>query len=217
MLSKIKFPQVKLARKDGLLCIGGDLLPDTILTAYKSGIFPWPPDEETLLWFSPPDRAVLFFEEITINRTLKKAISKISKDGFQFTVNTAFSEVIKQCAISNNRTTEDTWITNKMIKAYCKMHELGYAVSAEAWLNEKLVGGVYGIKINKYFAGESMFYKETGASKACLLFLIENLKKTGTTWLDCQMMTPHMKALGARVLSRESFMTLLEDALQLQK
>jgi len=205
------FPPVDFADEHGLLAIGGDLEPASLLLAYTNGIFPWPHENYPLLWFAPPQRAVLFCEEFKINRTLSKLKRKHS---FEFTTNKAFKEVIAACSKSPNRKGhKGTWITPQIIEAYTKLHKEGHAYSVEAWNGSTLVGGFYGVQLGNYYGGESMFYREPNASKLALLFFVEKLTEQGITWLDCQTLTPTFKSLGAREISRAEFMKMLSKAI----
>lgn len=206
------FPPVEFADENGILAIGGDLAPDTILLAYSNGIFPWPHPNYPLLWFAPPKRAVLFFNECHVGRSLKKA-QKQSE--LVFTENQAFDRVIRECAKVKNRGDQaGTWITPQMIKAYETLHTTGYAYSVEAWHGDELVGGFYGVKIGQFVGGESMFYRESNASKLALLYFIERCKERGTNWIDCQTLTHTFQSLGAREIERNEFMKLLKRSLK---
>ncbi len=206
------FPPVDFADENGILAIGGDLAPDSILLAYKNGIFPWPHPNYPLLWFAPPKRAILFFDEIHISRSLKKAQKQSS---LKFTTNSAFGQVIRECARIKNRGDQNgTWITPQMIKAYEKLFNLGYAYSVEAWNGDTLVGGFYGIKINRFIGGESMFYREPNASKLALIYFIEKMRLEGISWIDCQTLSHTFESFGAREIDRKEFMKLLSVAVQ---
>jgi len=208
----LDFPPLHFADNDGLLGVGGDLEPSSILRAYKSGIFPWPLDESILAWFSPPKRGLLFLNELRMSRTLKK---ELKRGKFLCSFNNDFEGVISACAEVVNRGEQSgTWITSEMIDAYTALHELGYAHSVEAYsLEGKLVGGLYGICINGFFSGESMFYRKSGASKYALLFLLRHLTRHAIPFFDCQMVTPFPESLGARLVSREDFIPLLRKQL----
>lgn len=218
------FPDPRRADEDGLLAVGGDLHPDSLLLAYRSGIFPWPmtppvnwpKDEEfPLTWFSPAERAVLEFDHLHIPRSLERA-RRQSK--LRFSVDEAFPKVIELCgSVRRGRAEEQlasqgTWITSEMRDAYLEFHRLGHAHSFEAW-NEKceLVGGLYGVDADGAFAGESMFHLESNASKLVLLFIADHFKARGLDWMDIQVMTPHMEALGARLISRNDFLKRLAE------
>ncbi|MDH5717648.1 MAG: leucyl/phenylalanyl-tRNA--protein transferase [Spirochaetia bacterium] len=202
---EIIFPPVSEAEPDGLLAVGGDLSPERLLTAYSMGIFPWY-DERPILWFYTHPRFVLFPEEMHISRSLKRTIQK---NIFDIKADTAFHEVISQCA--NKR--EGTWINKDMIKAYCRLHELGYAHSFECWHNGSLAGGVYGISLGKIFFAESMFYEIPNASKIALYYLIEYLKKAKFYLIDCQVYTKNIERFGAKMIPADDFNTVLEKAL----
>lgn len=206
------FPDVEYADQHGLLAIGGDLEVDSLLLAYRSGIFPWPLDEDTLAWFAPPKRAVLFFDKLHTSRSLER---EQRRGKFGFAVNRNFEGVIKACAETKNRKKQQgTWITKDIIRAYSALHAAGYAHSVEAYREGELVGGIYGVSIGAMFAGESMFYREPNASKLALLHLCELLKTRGATWMDCQVMTPHLLHFGAEEISRRKFTKLLDTAIQ---
>ncbi len=206
-----RFPPIESASEDGLLAIGGDLEPESLLLAYKEGIFPWPLDMRTLAWFSPPQRAVLFLDNLHISRSLKKLIARSI---FELRINTCFREVITNCSESVNRKGQmGTWIIPQMIDAYVKLHELGYAHSIEVFRDDSLAGGLYGVSIGKFFAGESMFYKESNCSKLALMGLVEVLRQNRVSWLDCQVMTPLLRSFGTSLITRESFMKLLSEAI----
>lgn len=210
-MGKIVFPPVEDADPDGFLGVGGDLNVETLLAAYTHGVFPWPWCEEFPAWFAPPKRGVLFFKDLHVPRSLTKAMKK---QQFEVKFNTAFKSVINLCAQSTNRGKDNgTWITQAMIDGYIKLHKAGYAYSVESYQDKKLVGGMYGVRIGDFVSGESMFYAVTNASKVALLTWIETLQQQGIKWLDCQMVTPHMKNFGAVEITRKKFLTLLNQAL----
>src|SRR5450432_1929048 len=155
------FPPVDLSEPDGLLAVGGDLSPERLLLAYRSGIFPWY-EGSHILWWCPDPRCVLFPEELRMSKSMQQLIKK---DTFTFTINKAFGEVIANCKTIPRRGQESTWITDEVRAAYTRMHEAGHAHSAEVWLNGSLVGGLYGIRMGRVFFGESMFSKVSNASK----------------------------------------------------
>lgn len=205
------FPPVESAGPDGILAIGGDLEPESLLLAYSSGIFPWPLDDEFLAWFAPPKRAVLFQDSFHISRTLQKVIRR---GEFEVTFNRDFAAVIAACAELKNRRDQDgTWITQDVIAAYMELHAHGHAQSIETRRDGELVGGLYGVTIGGMFAGESMFYREPNASKVALFTLMLRLAELGIKWIDCQVITPHMKEMGARLIPRRHFMDLLAESL----
>jgi len=199
-----------LSDSAGVVAVGGDLHPDTLLRAYQSGIFPWPHPGLPLLWFCPPRRGVLEFSRLHIPRSLAQAQRRAA---FRFTIDRAFREVISACARACRPGQGGTWITQEMVGAYCELHRLGRAHSVEAWTGERLVGGIYGVDAGGAFSGESMFYLEPNASKLALLHLVEHLSSRGLGWMDIQMVTPHMKALGAAELPRDAFLKKLAKTL----
>jgi len=203
------FPPVDLAEHDGLLAIGGDLSPKRLLLAYREGIFPWY-EGEYILWWCPDPRFVLFPEELRISRTMK---SLMKKNVFDFSFNQNFREVIRHCKEIRRPGQSGTWITDQMEAAYIRMHELGYAISGEAWQNGALVGGVYGVKLGKVFFGESMFAKVSNASKYAFIKLVEHLKAEGVRLIDCQVYTEHLESLGARMISRREFREKLRESI----
>jgi leucyl/phenylalanyl-tRNA--protein transferase len=202
---ELVFPPVELAEPDGLLAIGGDLSTERLLLAYRQGIFPWY-EGEYILWWSPDPRFVLFPSELRISRSMKKLIQKNS---FDFTMNTAFEKVIHDCKVIKRPGQRGTWITDEVEKAYIQMHKDGWAISAEAWKDNELVGGLYGIKLGNIFFGESMFSKKSNASKFAFIKLIENLKEQNIKLIDCQVFTEHLESLGARMISRKEFVGMV--------
>ena len=203
---EILFPPVHLAEPDGLLAMGGDLSPERLLLAYKNGIFPWY-EGEHILWWSPDPRFVLFPGELKISKSIKPLLHK---SVFDFTTNKAFKLVIHHCKETKRPGQQGTWITDEVEKAYCKMHELGYAHSAEVWKDDELVGGLYGIKLGKVFFGESMFSKESNASKYAFTKYVHQLQKEGIELIDCQVYTGYLESLGARMIERKEFMNSLK-------
>jgi len=204
---ELYFPPVNLAGHDGLLAIGGDLSPERLLLAYKQGIFPWY-EGEYILWWSPDPRFVLFPDELKISKSMK---ALLKKDAFGFTINKAFNKVIHQCKNIKRPGQRGTWITDEVEAAYIRMHELGYAVSAETWKDETLVGGAYGLKIGKIFFGESMFSKINNASKYAFIQLVQDLKEGGVELIDCQVYTEHLESLGAKMISRKEFINTINE------
>lgn len=203
-----RFPDPSDAGPDGILAIGGDLHPESLLLAYRSGIFPWPVEGLGLAWFCPEKRGILRFDQLHLPRSLKRAAKQAP---YTFTFDTAFSEVIRSCAAVPRPGQRGTWITTGILRAYQTFHHLGYAHSVEAWEGETLVGGVYGVAIDGAFAGESMFHLRPNASKLALLHLFSHLRSRGLEWVDIQMVTPHMEALGAEEINREEFLRLLAE------
>jgi len=206
------FPAVGNATADGLLAMGGELNLNSLVSAYSQGIFPWFNKDQPILWWSPNPRMVLFPEEVKISRSLGK---KIRQNKFTVSCNTCFAEVINACALRGEQNplvpTSNTWITDDMETAYNELHVQGYAHSIEVWLNERLVGGLYGIALGKVFFGESMFSRVSDASKVALVSLCSALQRLGYTIIDCQVASDHLLTLGAREIPRTEFMQHLED------
>lgn len=199
-----RFPPLSdaLTEPNGLIAIGGDLSLTRLLAAYQQGIFPWFSDGDPIMWWSPNPRMVLFPDELKISRSLAKTIKR---SPFELRFNTAFLQVITACSHTLRAGQPGTWITQDIIAAYCAMHNAGYAVSAECWLDNKLVGGCYGVRLGDMFYGESMFHHVTDASKVAFVALVQKLKAEGVKLIDCQMKTAHLSSLGAREISRDSF------------
>lgn len=190
------------------MAIGGDLSPDRLLLAYERGIFPWSAPEDPLLWWSPDPRAMVRPGGVKVSKSMR---SVLGKDQFTVTFDTAFEAVVRGCA---DRPEEGTWITPEFIDAYLTLHELGFAHSAEAWNEQgELAGGLYGVSLGAMFFGESMFARESNASKAAFIRLAEHLETRGFTWIDCQIMNPHLASLGAIHVERGHFLEELERAL----
>jgi leucyl/phenylalanyl-tRNA--protein transferase len=194
---------------EGIVAVGGSLSTANLLAAYRRGIFPWPVDDYLLPWCCPEKRAILEFRDLRIPRSLAKVRRQAP---FRLTIDQAFAEVIAACARISRAGESGTWITNRMIRAYCELHRKGHAHSVEAWEGNTLVGGLYGVDPGGAFCGESMFYYRSNASKLALLHLIDHLQKKGLDWIDIQMMTPHMEALGAKEIERFEFLQKLSLA-----
>ena len=204
----VRFPDPRSADSDGLVAIGGDLHPETVISAYRQGIFPWPSEGYPLLWFSPEERAILNFEDLHIPRSLAAARRR---EPFEFTIDQAFDEVIRACATTPRPGQDGTWITPEIVKAYNRLHHLGITHSVEAWREGRLVGGIYGVNVDGVFAAESMFFREPNASKLALLHLIDHLRSHDLDWLDIQVMTLHLKRLGACNIGRDRFLQQLSS------
>ncbi len=202
------FPHPELAEPDGLLAVGGDLSPQRLLNAYAAGIFPWYSKGQPLLWWSPDPRLVLFPSEFKRHKNLRRLVQS---GKFQVTVNRDFAGVITACSQVERKGQEGTWITPEMQKAYRRLHEMGYARSVECWMDDRLVGGLYGVVLGKVFFGESMFHTVTDASKVALWYLVDDLLDQGFALIDAQQDTPHMRSLGARLISRKDFLQLLNE------
>jgi leucyl/phenylalanyl-tRNA--protein transferase len=204
------FPPVELADEDGLLGVGGSLDPEWLIDAYRHGIFPWPVDD-TLAWWSPDPRAVLELDDLKISRRLARTLRS---DRFTVSCDRAFAEVIAACAEAP-RGDGGTWITPEMTAAYCRLHDMGVAHSIEAWCGEELVGGVYGLAFGGFFAGESMFYHVTDASKVALVRLVQHLRTRGFVLFDLQLLNDHTERLGGSEIPRGDYMPRLTAALEL--
>jgi leucyl/phenylalanyl-tRNA--protein transferase len=206
-----RFPSVEEADEDGLLAIGGDLEPESVLLAYQSGIFPWPLGEETLAWFAPPERAVIFLDEFHISRRLRRTLKQ---SPFTTRRDFDFQGVMLRCAEMKNRgAQEGTWITDGIIEAYTELHGLGFTHSFESYLDGTLVGGMYGIQIGRFFAAESSFFRVPDASKVAMCAMVDYLRTQDISWFDCQVLTPFSEGFGAREISRHDYMKLLAGAL----
>ena len=206
----LHFPPVNQADEYGLLAIGGDLSIERLLLAYKNGIFPWYEEGQPVLWYSPDPRMVLLFDHLKISKSMRQVLKK---NQFIISVNTCFEEVIKKCAEQKRKNQTGTWITNNMIKAYTKLHEMDYALSIEVWLDKKLVGGLYGVNLKKekVFCGESMFSAVSNASKVAFIYLHNYFKQKNYKLIDCQIYNDHLKSLGAIEISRNDFISILNQ------
>ncbi|HOZ72973.1 MAG TPA: leucyl/phenylalanyl-tRNA--protein transferase [Spirochaetales bacterium] len=204
------FPPVSGASPDGVLCVGGNLSPGMLLSAYRQGIFPWFNDDEPIVWWSPDPRFVLEPAELHVSGTMRKLIKKRR---FRLSLDRAFGEVIRACSASPRRGQRGTWITSDMIDAYERMHALGYAHSVEAWLDGALVGGLYGLSLGSAFFGESMFSREPDASKAAFIPFVWALAEAGCTLVDSQVYTDHVASLGGKSVRRDEYLAMLERAL----
>jgi leucyl/phenylalanyl-tRNA---protein transferase len=205
LTKNIWFPDVSQASKEGLLAIGGDLLAERLLFAYKHGIFPWYSKGEPVLWWSPNPRFVLFPEKLKVSKSMKQVLKKCD---YTITINKDFRRVITECSKAKREGQFDTWITNDMLEAYVNLHNLGYAKSVEVWRDNDLVAGLYGVDLNNgVFCGESMFTKESNASKVAFITFIQN---TNYKLIDCQVYTNHLESLGAEDIPREAFLEFLK-------
>jgi leucyl/phenylalanyl-tRNA--protein transferase len=205
-LEQFPSPEFALTDPNGLLAVGGDLKPKRLLNAYYEGIFPWFNDGDPILWWSPDPRAVFVPGNMKTSRSLLKYLKK---QPWRYSINQAFRQVIQGCAAP--RTSQDgTWISQEIQDAYIELHELGQAHSVEVWLDDQLIGGLYGLAIGQVFCGESMFHTHTNASKAAMLLLHQHLYKQGFKLIDAQVMNPHLVTLGAAALQRKDFINLLK-------
>lgn len=216
----LAFPAIEyaLTEPNGLLALGGDLQPERIINAYKQGIFPWYSENDPIMWWSPDPRAVINLSDLRINRTLRKALKK---SPYKITLNSAFEQVIDLCADAPFRD-DGTWILPEMQSAYIELHKLGYAHSIEIWhMNnedashpkQELVGGLYGVAINGYFSGESMFYTRSNASKFAIIALTNLLESIDVDFIDCQLLNPFLADMGAVEISRENFKKMKQTAI----
>jgi leucyl/phenylalanyl-tRNA--protein transferase len=203
---KILFPPVETADENGLLAIGGDLSPERLILAYKSGIFPWFNEGEPVIWYSPPERMVLFPDDLKVSKSMEKVLKSAN---FRISFNEHFAEVIHHCKTIDRPGQQGTWITREMQKAYIALHELGYAKSVEVWHEDRLVGGLYGIDLGHIFTGESMFSLVSNASKVAFIYLNQILKEHNYLLLDCQVYNEHLASLGAVEIPRDVFMQYL--------
>jgi leucyl/phenylalanyl-tRNA--protein transferase len=212
--SNQNFPALKTALKEpnGLLAVGGCLSSQRLINAYRLGIFPWYSPGEPILWWSPNPRLILFPENLKVSRSLRKTIRKVD---FAITFDQAFSQVMQYCAAPRNEES-GTWITEEMFVAYTRLHHHGVAHSFEVWLNDELVGGVYGIAIGQVFFGESMFHRKTDASKVAFYHLVKWLSEWGYQLIDCQVHSEHLSSLGAEEIERKEFSSLLKRYCSMQ-
>jgi len=202
---RILFPEPGLAEPDGLLAVGGDLSVERLLLAYKNGIFPWYGDDTPILWYSPHERFVLYPDELRISKSMRRVLRS---NKFTVTTNQCFETVIASCSTVGRNGQDGTWITAGMKAAYTQLHDLGYAHSVEVWQHDNLVGGLYGVQIDNVFCGESMFSLVGNASKTALIHLCSS----GLYHLiDCQVHTPHLESFGARLISREEYIDVLQN------
>jgi leucyl/phenylalanyl-tRNA--protein transferase len=207
LTDRLEFPDVESANSEGLLAVGGDLSPDRLMLAYRSGIFPWFNQDSPILWWSPDPRMVLFPKKIKVS----KSMVKVMRDGgFTLSRNTCFEQVVDCCAKVPREGQRGTWITPEMHKAYRSLYKLGFAHSYEVWQNGLLVGGLYGVDLGHIFCGESMFSKVPNASKFAFISLARNLEKKDYHLIDCQLYTSHLASLGAEEMSRSEFVGILK-------
>lgn len=201
------FPSVETADRHGLLAVGGDLSPDRLMLAYRNGIFPWFEEDDPILWWSPNPRMVLFFDELVVSKSMR---SILNRGMFKVTFNTDFRGVISNCKKIKREGQNGTWITQEILEAYCRLHDMGIAQSVEVWQNGALVGGLYGVDLGHVFSGESMFSKVSNASKVAFIALAKSLEAKKYKLLDCQLHNSHLESLGCREIPREDFMAALK-------
>ena len=200
------FPDPAMAESDGLLAIGGDLSVERLLLAYAQGIFPWFSEGDPILWYAPHERCVIYPGRIRISKSMHKILKSVK---FKVTQNQAFSDVIRSCASIERLGQDGTWITNDMQEAYIRLNAQGYAHSIEVWDGEILVGGLYGLLINRTFCGESMFSSVANASKAALIYLA----RLDLDLIDCQMPNPHLMSMGAEMIASKTYLEILQRGL----
>jgi leucyl/phenylalanyl-tRNA--protein transferase len=205
LTDKIIFPDYKLTTADGIIALGGDLSEERLIYAYKNGIFPWFSKGDPIVWYCPSERMVLFPDEIKVSKSMQKVIVK---NRFVITENKAFKEVIYNCKSIDRKDGFGTWITDDMEQAYINLHKKGSAKSIEIWLDDQLVGGLYGLEINNIFCGESMFSKVSNASKLAFIHLVKSQKYK---LIDCQIYNNHLASLGAREVDRNTFLNILKS------
>ncbi len=210
LTDELTFPDPELANDIGLLAVGGDLSIKRLLLAYSNGIFPWYSEDDPIMWWSPDPRMVLFPEKLKISKSLRQILK--SKN-YEVRFDSNFEDVIENCSKTMRKGQDGTWITEEMKDAYIRLHESGYAHSAETYINGKLAGGLYGVSLGRAFFGESMFYKKSDASKIAFCFLVERVKEWDFHFIDTQVETQHLKSLGAINVSRKEFLTLLNKTL----
>lgn len=208
----LNFPPAQWASPEGVLAIGGDLSPERLLNAYSNGIFPWFNPSDPIIWWSPDPRFVLFPDELKVAKSMRPYFNQ---GKFRVTFDEQFERVMRECQARSRenktrRRPTGTWITEDMITAYVRLHELGFAHSVEVWQGEQLVGGLYGLALGKIYFGESMFSLVSNASKFGFITLVRRLKSSGYTLIDCQQETNYLESMGARAIPRQSFLDLLE-------
>lgn len=206
LTDEIIFPPVEMANSEGLLAIGGNLSTERLLLAYKNGIFPWYNEDEPICWWCPDPRFVLFPAEIKVSKSMQTVLNNGS---YRFSINKAFDKVITNCKTIKRKNEEGTWIQQEVIDSYTRLHQLGFAISAEAWKNGELVGGLYGVKLGNVFFGESMFSRQNNASKFAFINFVKQLQKQNIKLIDCQIYTAHLESLGARMIDRKLFTAIL--------
>ncbi|NLL05231.1 MAG: leucyl/phenylalanyl-tRNA--protein transferase [Clostridiaceae bacterium] len=207
LTSDLIFPHPSLSDEDGLLAIGGDLSVERLLLAYENGIFPWY-DGQPILWWSPDPRFILYPKNLKVSKSMKKVLKK---NLYHITFDKCFRKVITLCGELRSG---ETWITNDMIESYCDLHNLGFAHSVEAWFEDELVGGLYGVSLGRCFFGESMFSLMDNASKTALITLTIKLQQLGFLFIDCQVYSKHLESLGAINVPREDFLNELAQGLK---
>ena len=201
----IEFPPHEVASEEGIIALGGDLSTERLIYAYKNGIFPWFNEGEPIVWYSPAERMVLFPEELKVSKSMRQVLRK---NDFTITENKAFKDVILACKKIERKDQDGTWITDDMLAAYTKLHDIGIAKSIEVWQEDRLVGGLYGIDLNNgVFCGESMFSNVSNMSKVAFIYLVQQMSYK---LIDCQVYNNHLASLGAREVERKIFLEYLK-------
>jgi len=211
LTKELYFPPVETTHESGILAFGGDLSAERLILAYHSGVFPWFEDGEAITWYAPAERMVLFLNQLKISKSTRNLLNRKL---FTITFNTAFKDVIENCQNIKRNGQLGTWITDDMLQAYIKLHEMGYAKSVEVWQNSILVGGLYGIDLGHIFCGESMFSKVSNASKIAFIFLAQKLKQENYQLIDAQVHNDYLAQLGCEEIPRDLFMKILNKELQ---
>jgi len=206
----VEFPDPSTANEDGLLAVGGDLEPETLLSAYSRGIFPWFSEGDPILWWSPDPRMVLFADDFYCNSRLAR---RLKQQKYRFSWDEAFDVVIQACAEIPRRGESGTWIIPEMLTAYRRLHELGHAHSVEVWEGDELIGGLYGVLLNSVFFAESMFSRKTDGSKMALARVVERAREEGWKLIDCQFHTGHLDRLGAKEITRTAFLATIKQSI----
>ncbi|HUX21508.1 MAG TPA: leucyl/phenylalanyl-tRNA--protein transferase [Spirochaetia bacterium] len=209
--TSFRFPRVNTASEEGIVAVGGNLSPGMLLSAYRQGLFPWYSEGEPILWWSPDPRFILFPGELHVSKRMQRLLRK---GAFRISFDTAFGEVITACSTAPRPGQKGTWITKEVIEGYNRLHQLGYAHSVEAWNEDGIAGGLYGIWLGSIFFGESMFSRVPNASKSALVALVSLLEGQDLKFVDCQYYTPHLESLGAKNVPRDEFMGLLHEGLK---
>lgn len=207
LTESLAFPPAASAGPEGLLAIGGDLSPERLILAYRSGIFPWFNEDPLILWWSPDPRMVLFPEKLRVTKSMRRLLTNGT---FRITKNRCFEQVVSECARVPREGQSGTWITERMEQAYAELHKLGYGVSYEVWQDNELVGGLYGVQLEQVFCGESMFSKVSNASKAGFIHMVREQQERGSILIDCQIYTAHLERLGAEEIPRADFLRTLK-------
>lgn len=206
LISQLVFPPPELAGPEGLLAVGGELSPERLLLAYSSGIFPWYNETDPILWWSPDPRCILEPDQLRVSHRLARTLRRGT---FAVTFDRCFNAVIEACGAVRSEKGEGTWLSRDMIDAYLRLHTLGFAHSVECWRGEVLAGGLYGVALGRCFFGESMFHRETDASKVAFVTLVRRLREEGVELIDCQLPTAHLASLGAEEIPRSDFLQRL--------